>query len=165
MAADFVALELPQAVLGRDRAAEARHRVVDDPVHRFALGNQRLGADVVMQVAVAHVAEDVRQHAGKRASQGGSGALDQLRGLRHRHRDVVLDVGKLRLRNGFAQPPQRARLLATLGEHRVAQHAALGAFEQGPLEMPVQQPLLAAVGEVGEHVPGMRRSERILKIF
>src|SRR2546427_1983871 len=41
VAADFVALELPQAMLGRDRAAEARHRVVDDPVHRFALRNQR----------------------------------------------------------------------------------------------------------------------------
>src|SRR5438132_13037628 len=72
VAADFVALELPQAMLGRDRAAEARHRVVDDPVHRFTLRNQRLGADVVMQVAVAHVAKDVRPYAGKRASQGGS---------------------------------------------------------------------------------------------
>src|SRR2546428_9976624 len=35
VAADFVALELPQAMLGRDRAAEARYRVVDDPGHRL----------------------------------------------------------------------------------------------------------------------------------
>src|SRR5882672_1192946 len=58
VAADFLALELPQAMLGRYRAPEARHRVVDDPVHCFTLGDQRLRADVVMQVAVAHMAED-----------------------------------------------------------------------------------------------------------
>src|SRR5256885_6064687 len=41
VAADFVALELPQAMLGRDRAAEARHRVVDDPVHRFVYEDRK----------------------------------------------------------------------------------------------------------------------------
>src|SRR5262249_14232825 len=55
--ADLLALELAQAVLGRDGAAEAVDGVVDDAVDRGALAEQRFGTDVVVQVAVADVAE------------------------------------------------------------------------------------------------------------
>ena len=65
LCADRLALELPDAVLGRDRAAERADRVVDHAVHRVALrSEQRRGADVVVQVAVAEVAEAVDLGAG-----------------------------------------------------------------------------------------------------
>src|SRR6185503_7599450 len=107
---DRVALELAQAVLRRDRAAEPRHRVVDHGVYGGALRDQRRGTDVVVQVAVADVPEAVDFRATESAAQRGVAVRDELGDLRNRNRDVVLDVAELRLGNALAQPPERARL-------------------------------------------------------
>ena len=103
-------------MLGGDRAAELGHRVVDDAVDRLALGHQRLRADVVVDVAVADVAEGIGPHLREARRELRADALDELRGLRHRHRDVVLHVGELRLGHGLADAPERPRLLAALRE-------------------------------------------------
>src|SRR5262249_47055723 len=109
---DLLAFELAEAVLGGDRAAEALERVVHRAVHLFAAGHQRFGADVVVEVAVAHVAEAVDVDIAEALAQAAAGAVDEFRDLRHRQRDIVLHVRELSFRDGLADAPQVARLLA-----------------------------------------------------
>src|SRR6185436_16594127 len=91
---DLVALELPEAVLRRNRAGELRHRVVDDAIDGGPLRHQPLGADVVMNVAVADMAEGVDPDVGETRRESRPGALDEFGGFRDGHRDVVLYVGE-----------------------------------------------------------------------
>src|SRR5262249_146686 len=70
--------------------------------------------DVVMQVAVANVAEAVDVDLAEGLLQRGTGARDEVGDLRHRHRDVVLDVRELRFGNALADAPQGTRLVDTL---------------------------------------------------
>ena len=69
VAHELVALQLADAVLGADAAAEPRDEVVDDAVGAgaFAMNasrrRPRARRQVVVQVAVAQVAEDRRTHA------------------------------------------------------------------------------------------------------
>ena len=68
---DLVALQLPEAVLCRDRAVQARDDPVNNGADVFASCHQRTRgsfirhADVVVQVAVADVAEDVADATGE----------------------------------------------------------------------------------------------------
>src|SRR5213078_3471950 len=113
--------------------------------------------------AVADVAEGIDAHFRKARGEPRTGALDELGALRYRHRDVVLHVGELRLGHGLANAPQCARLVAAFRERRVDERAALRAVHQHLLDTLAQRPLLAAVGELGEDVPGMWRGERVLR--
>src|SRR5712692_739323 len=124
-AADRFALELPQPMLGGNRAAQLGDRVVHDAAYRLALREERVRADVVVQVAVADMAEHVLLHAGERALERARDALDQLWGLRYRHGDVVLDGRELRLGNALPDAPQRARMRAALRERRAGERDAL----------------------------------------
>src|SRR5688572_6131654 len=76
----------------------------------------------------------------------------------------MLYVGELRLGDRFPDAPQRARLLAALRDRRVAQRAAPGAVGERAFDALVQGTGLAAVAELGEHVPGMSGREGILRI-
>ena len=91
------------------------------------------------------------------------GAFDELSDLRHRNRDVMLDVGELGLRHRLADAPERARLLAALRERGIGDGAALGGVDQCFLDLLAQRALLAAVGDLDQHVPRMRRRERVLR--
>src|SRR5204863_2944358 len=59
VAADLFALELSQAVLRRDRAAESMQRVVHDAAYLFAPCHQAFGSDVVVEIAVADMTEAI----------------------------------------------------------------------------------------------------------
>src|SRR5258706_15745067 len=102
-------MALPQAVLGRDRAAELGHRVVDDAVDRLALGHQRLRSDVVVDVAVADMAERIDAHLRETRRELRAGALDEIGGPGYPHPDVGLHGGELRPRPRLrdAAPPAR----------------------------------------------------------
>src|SRR6185503_1174500 len=153
VAPHLLALELPQAVLGRDRAAERVERVVDDAAHLFAARHQGRGADVVVQVAVANVAEAIDLHAGERALERGRRPAGKVGNLRDRDRDIVLYIGELRLGNRLPDAPQRARLLAALRERRIAQSAAPGAFGERGFDALAQRSGRAAVAELDQDVP------------
>ena len=66
----FVALQLADAVLGRDRTVKAAHDIVHGLVHGVVEAEKRLvvavdrPGDVIVEIAVAHVAE--ADHAGAR---------------------------------------------------------------------------------------------------
>ena len=119
---DLVALELPEAMLRGDRAAERVDRVVHHAADLVAAPHQRARS--------RRCSGGCRRPRGRssrwRSPPNRSCRLRPTRSmnsaiLRHRHRDVVLDVGELRLRDGLADPPQLARLLAALRERGVAQ--------------------------------------------
>ena len=150
-------------MLGRDRAAELGYGVVDDAVHRRALGDEPLGADVVVDVAVPDVAEGVNAHVRVARGESLGGALDEIGRFGDGHRDIVLHVGELRLGHRLADAPERARLLAALRERRVGERAALGRVHERPFHPLAQSLLFAAVGDLDEHIPRMRPRERVLR--
>ena len=154
-------------MLGRDRAAQRLHRVMHQCVDRVFLLVQEaarilaLGRlHVVVQVAVAQVAEGDRAHAGPARAQRRIRAGHELGNRRHRQPDVVLDVeplGRLRRRHRLAQLPHRARLRQRLRHRRVADHARVQRARQQRLEQALRMGLALAVGEFQQHRPGAGR--------
>src|SRR5262245_39068910 len=142
--ADLLALELSQAMLGRDRAAESVERVVDDAAHLVAARDQRLRADVVVEVAVPYVTEAEDVDPSEPAAQVAPGKVDEFGNPRDRNRNVVLDVGELRLRNRLADAPQRARLLAALRDRGVAKCGLRGAIGEHVFDALAQRRRLSA---------------------
>ncbi len=136
----------------RNRAAERIHRVVDDAAHLGAATEERGVADVVVQVAVADVAEAENRHARKRLADGRVRALDELRHLRHGDRDVVLDVGELRFRNRLPDRPEGLRFALVLGDDGVRDSAF-----QRLLELCMQVRVGSAVAQLHQHRPRAAR--------
>src|SRR5215469_5024937 len=108
---ELLALQSADAMLGADRAVEAYRDVVDDAVELLAPLQEHLGVggdglvDVVVDVAVADMAERVGPDAGQALGDRLVRELDEVRDLAHRHRDVVLVAAAfvlLRLDHAFA---------------------------------------------------------------
>ena len=128
VADELVALQLADAVLGADAAAGARRDRARCGSRRPSLPMKRRGAsppgadEVVVQVAVAEVAEYRRGATPGNAARSAAPASSRKRGNRgDRQRDVVLDVrslAALRLADVLAQRPQRCGLLATARSSR-----------------------------------------------
>src|SRR6185503_6942120 len=97
VALDLVHLEDAQAVLGADGTAQRVDDLVHDVVHVGGLREEalrvaaRLRRAVVVDVAVAQVAEGDDAHVGEATRELRAGALDQLGHAAHRHGHVVLD--------------------------------------------------------------------------
>src|SRR5579862_6988633 len=94
-----IGLEAADAVLGREAAVEQAHDGVDG-VHQFLVAGEKGAAvsalrlyQVEMDVAVAEMAERYDANARHQSFAHCGGAADQLRHLRDRYRDVVLDRG------------------------------------------------------------------------
>ena len=73
----------------------------------------------------------------------------------------MLHVGELGFGHGFADRPQGLGLAFALRKGHVDEDAALGAIDEGSLGARSQSLLCPAVGELGEHVPGMRLAQGI----
>src|SRR5258706_13302153 len=128
IAPDFLALQLAQAVLGADRAAEASHTVVHDAVDRRRIpdksirGNPLGSGYVVVDVSVAEVSERHNAHAGISARELRVGLRNESGNARDGNRPVVLDVlalVRLRLGDKFTQLPESSGLCITLRDRRV----------------------------------------------
>ena len=156
MARDFVALELPQAVFGRDRAAQRVHLAVNEIVYLGAAREQGRAADVVVQVAVADMAKAENRFARKGHGDRRIRALDQFGHFRHRHRNVVLDVGELRFGHRLAEFPQQLRFRLVLGDDRVARKAAVAGTGDGFLQPLFQFGMRAEIIHLHQQVPGRR---------
>ncbi len=158
---ELVDLERAHAMLGRERAAELLDRVVHQRVDAlFLVLQEGLGVDVlgrlhvVVQVAVAQVAEVHQPHAGNLARQQRIGLGHEGRNARHGNRDVVLDVQALfglRERNALADVPELVCLRKVLGHHCIG-HAAVfeSRFEQR-LEARARMVFGFAVGVLEQH--------------
>ena len=172
-AQQLVALQLADAVLGGDRAAEAGndivhrrgHRPPQRQIRRFVhAGRLR---DVVVHVAVAEVTEDDRPRAGAHARDGRVGGGEELGDARHRHRNVVLDAaafGTLRFRGRFAQPPQRLRLRQRSGDHRVGDDALLGRGGEQPLHRRLGEAARLGARHLDQDVPRRRLAQRDARV-
>ena len=135
-------------MLGRERAAVGLHRVIDHAVDGRLMRGQKgrgfvaIGAlHVVVQIAVAQVAEIDQAHPRKRGLQRRVGGCAEGRDGRDGQGDVVLDVQAflaLGQRDGLAQMPQRGRLGQAAGQ------AGIG--YQALLKRGLQQGLAAAAG-------------------
>src|SRR5690242_11217934 len=100
---ELFALELPDAVLGADAPAGRDDAIVHETIDlpRAGEGRLRLDAgrrgDVVVQVAVAEMAEHDELRAGKRVGDRGRRVVDERGNRGDRNRDVVegkgVDVG------------------------------------------------------------------------
>ena len=91
------------------------------------VGAVRLG-DVVVDVAVAEMAEWQRARAGNQRGDRGVGLLDEGGHRRDRHRDVVLDRAAgvaLDFAELLADAPERLRLFETVGDGGVADQPAV----------------------------------------
>ena len=121
-------------MLGRERAAKLVHRFIDEVVdQRFLLAQKLLAVfafghlHVVVQIAVAQVAEVDQAHTGNFALEHGVCMLDKSGNARGSDRDIVLDVQPflcLRQRNALADMPQLMGLCQAFGYHGV-DHAAV----------------------------------------
>ena len=110
-----------------NRTAE-RERDFLDGVRQFP-SRQELGlghvdqlGDVVVDVAVAEMADRQRSGAGTQAEYPRLGAGDEVGNGGDRHRDVVLDIAAFALlceREGVAQPPEVAGLRQRAGERGI----------------------------------------------
>ncbi len=127
--------------------------VVDHAADLGAALEQRLVAHVVVQIAVADVAEAEDRFARIGLRQRGARALDEFGHLRDGDRDVVLDVGELRLRHGFADRPKCLRFGLVLGHHGVCRQIGV----ERSLQQLVQCLARAAVVELHQHLPGAAR--------
>ena len=121
-------------MFGRERAAEGVHGLVDQVVDQGLLVAQKglavlaLGyLHVVVQIAVAQMAEVDQTHAGNLALEHGVGMLDKCGNARGGDRDIVLDVQAflgLGQGNALADMPQVMGLGQVLRHHGV-DHAAV----------------------------------------
>ena len=124
---------------------------------------------VVVQVAVAQVAEVHHAHAGECRLQREPGGVDETRDRRDRQRDVVLHDVALRglgQRDRFAQLPQRPRLRHRRGQRGVGhQRPGLRGREQG-LELRARVRLAVVVGLLEQHRPrrGRQRSRQVREV-
>ena len=137
-----VALHDADAVLGRDRAAELlhhrEHHGVDLVPARQEFGFVRAFGlrHVVVDVAVADMAERQRTAARDEFHHRGIGLLDEGRDRRYRHRHVVLDGSAdmpLHFAEHFADAPERFALRAAVGD---------GGVEHQPLLVPGMENVL-----------------------
>ena len=125
IAPGFIGLEAAEAVFGADRAVVAGDDVVDD---LRALGPEGeeggvvaagRAEHVVVEIAVADVAEGADADAGVEAVQGGLGLVEEVGDARNGHGDVVLPAAALGLlgrRLLLAQLPEGGALDVVPGE-------------------------------------------------
>ena len=166
----LAALELADAVLGADAAAERIDDVVHNAVdlglsrHEFGvLAGFRFGL-VVVQVAVADVAEGDDTDARVGRLQGCIGALDEFADARDRHGNVVLDTESLdllRLADALAQIPQVGRLLAALRQHGIADPCVLQRRGKEGFAGRAQVGLFARARQFDEQIPLAARQGRL----
>ena len=93
--------------------------------------------DVVVEIAVAEMAEDHHAYTGEALLQHAIGLLDEPRNAGYRHRNVVLDVlafQRLGLGDQFAQRPEGTCLRNRLRDDRVAADAGLDGAARQRLE-------------------------------
>ena len=136
-----IALQAPDPVLGADRAAEIEHDLVHGGVQRLPIRQEhgplhaRRLADIVVDIAVAEMAERYRARARDHQLDQPIGAGHELRHPGHGHGDVVLDAAAfflLHLAHQLAQAPQRLALRQRRGDDRVGDLARLETLaEQG----------------------------------
>ena len=114
VAGQIVLLQRADAVFGRNRTAKAVDLVMHDAVDRILVGQEiavrHAGRrrHVVVQVAVAQVAEAHELAAGEGRCQGRIRDGDEIGDAGNRQRDIVLDVLarlRLRQRDVFTQLP------------------------------------------------------------
>ena len=151
-----------------------RDHLVDDVVHLAAPGRRRRCASPALGLA-SSCSGCCRRPRGRRrrcgcretcARSARAGPLDELGHAAHRHRDVVLDrdaVELLRLRDVLAQLPEVRALRVARGERGIEHQAFLGRGAERLLEQRVERVALGAVGELHQHVPGMRLRQRIAR--
>src|SRR4051812_1154782 len=99
------------------------------------------------------MAEYVRRRFRELRSERTPGEVDEVRRARYRHRNVVLHVGELRFWNRFANAPQGARLLAALRHDGIEKRAGIGRLEKNPFDPIAERSRIAAVRELGQHLP------------
>jgi len=158
-----LALHDADAMLRRDRAAQFRYHLMDGIVHFVPPGEERLRvgadrlADVVMNVAVAEMAERHRPAARDQRFDGLAGVMQEIRHRSDRDRDVVLDraaFSLLRHRENLAQMPEGTAMLDTVGNCRIVHQTALHCGFQRLLERrPQIQPRRRC--KFQQHVPRM----------
>src|SRR6266480_6227870 len=124
----FIALEHADAVLGGNRSGHPQH---DVEYHRIDLVPARKKirrvaanglADIIMDIAVAEMAERHRPRARYQLYYRGIGLFDEIRHRGDRHRNVVLDRAAFwLLRSGhfIAQLPERHTLAEVCRNHGV----------------------------------------------
>jgi hypothetical protein len=130
----FGDLDFADAMLGRKTAAHAVHDVMDDVADLVPAGEEfgpvcTIGlGQIVVHIAVAHMAERDRADARTGLGDGGIGLPDEFGHGRDRHRDIVLDArtfGLLGQHHGFAKEPHLLSLSFRLSNDRVDDQAVL----------------------------------------
>src|SRR5712691_3107684 len=115
VALDFLALQLPQAVLRADRAPETRHAVVHQAIDRRRILDKNIGGNpfgsgyVVVKVSVAEMSESHHARARMSACEFLVRRGNELGNARDRNRYVVLDIRAfmgLRFGDKFTQFPE-----------------------------------------------------------
>ncbi len=112
---------------------------------------------VVVQVAIAQVAEVDQAHAGNLALQHRIGVRHKGGDARDLHRDVVLDVQALfglGQRNALADVPELVRLREVFGHHGIGHAAGLKRFFEQRFEACAGVFFGFAVGIFEQHAPG-----------
>ena len=156
-------------MLGRDRSAVFVHHREDDGIHLVPaleeflfVGIGRL-RDIVVNVAVAEMSERQRPRAGNKRGHRRVRVTNESRHRRDWHRNVVFDRAAgvaLHLAKHFAHAPERLGLFQTVGNGGIDDESRLVAFSQDRFEH-LAQALAGLRRQFHQHVPGMRRSERI----
>jgi hypothetical protein len=116
-----------------------------------------------MDVAVPDMAEGDRPDAGEPLGYLIGGADDEVGDPADRHRDIVLDRArvKLRLDDRLANPPQLLGLRPALRDHAVGDEILDKGRFQKPLQQPAHTAIRLARRHFEQHVPGMGFAERV----
>ena len=121
-------------------------------------------ADIVVDIAVAEMAEGDGPGAGDHQLHELVGPVDEFRHSASRDGHVMLDAAAfvlLHLAHHLAKLPEFARLLGGLRQNRVLDLAGVDGIAE--LRFCQRQDRIAGkrAGEFEEHIPGVRRSERV----
>ena len=138
------------------------------PVGRAHAGRPR---HIEVQITIAQMAVNDRAHARVGGVQQRLHFVNESRHAGDGHRNVVLDVGAvelLRLADVLAHCPELFGLRLRAGDQHVVNDAARQGFFQRALKSVVERRLLAAIGGLHHHVPGVglgkqrRRGRKVL---
>ena len=153
-----------------DRAAKVQRNCMDDLIHRFPLveigggiGADRLG-QVEVDIAIADMTERHRTDTGHRPCDGVAGARDEIRHPADRYGNIVLDRAAfefLRLDDRLANEPEGGAFGLALGQGRVDDQAIIQPGRQRGLDGGSQLAALGPGGRLDQHIPWVRRGERI----
>ncbi len=162
IALQFGDLQLPDAMLGAEAAAEFMHQLMDRALHLMGPGQESRGrhqwilVEIEMQVAVPDVSVGNQAALGHVAGDPGGGLLHEPRQRGYRHRNIMLEactIEALGARNVLAQEPEAGGLAAALRDGGIRHQPRAMGLGQDLLEYAVQGFIGAWRSQFAQHVP------------